>query len=96
MSAGDILSNLSGHRDDLFLDLFDGDPYAPLLPRRLVWISAIALLIGLAVSPSVRRWWIDQAVKHATHEVQPLIKDLLRPSMPERAHEGPAIPAPRS
>lgn len=75
------------------MDLFDGEPYLSLLPRRIVKVAAFALLIALALIPPVRQWWVDQAVKHATHEIQPLINDLLRqtePSPPDRAPSNPA------
>lgn len=64
------------------MDLFDGEPYVSLLPRRLVKFGGFALLIALAVIPSVRDWWIDQAVKHATHEIQPLFNAMLHPAQP--------------
>lgn len=75
------------------MDLFDGEPYLPLLPRRLVRVAALGLLIALAFIPPVRQWWIDQAVKHATHEIQPLINDLLRQSQPSPSDRGPSNPA---
>lgn len=71
------------------MDLFDGEPYLSLVPRRLVKSGAFALLIALALIPSVRGWWIDQAVKHATHEIQPLINGMLR-----QAQSSPSAPKP--
>jgi hypothetical protein len=74
------------------MDLFDGEPYVPLLPRRLVKFGALALLIALALIPSVRDWWIDQAVKHATHEIQPLINDMLPQPELSPSAPGPSTP----
>src|SRR6266540_725311 len=59
------------------MDLLDGEPCLKLLPRRVVKAAGLATLRGVALVPPVRQWWIDQAVQHVTHEVQPLITDLL-------------------
>jgi hypothetical protein len=70
------------------VDIFDGEAYLPLVPRRLKKVAALAALIALAFIPPVRQWWIDQAMQHATHEIQPLINDLLRQSPPLPSHSG--------
>jgi hypothetical protein len=74
------------------MDLFDGEPYVSLLPRRLVKFGALTLLIALALIPSVRDWWMNQAVKHATHEIQPLINDVLRQARPSLSDPGQSTP----
>jgi hypothetical protein len=67
------------------MDVFDGEPYANLMPRRLMRFMEWALLISLAFNPAARDWIMGQAEQHVIHEMQPLLDnlvDLPEPSTP--------------
>ena len=68
------------------MDLFDGEPYAELMPRSFKRLVGWALLISLVVIPPSRNWILEQAQQHVVHEVRPLLSQLggLRHPAPER------------
>jgi hypothetical protein len=55
------------------MDLFDGEPYAELMPRALRRVVGWALLISFAVVPPARNWILEQAQQHVMHEIRPLL-----------------------
>lgn len=64
------------------MDLFDGEPYLGLAPRRWLRPFGYAALIVLAMYSPARLWLIDQAERHVHHEVQPMIDRLVEQSRP--------------
>ena len=62
------------------VDVFDGEPYFGLLPRRWVRPFGYAVLIAVAVYSPARLSLIDQAERHVVHEVQPMLDRLVEQS----------------
>lgn len=59
------------------MDVFDGEPYAELMPRWLRRSVGWALLLSLAFLPAARDWLIAQAQQHVVHEIQPVLDNLV-------------------
>jgi hypothetical protein len=70
-------NSVGGQEHDDDVDIFDGEPYAGLMPRWLRRCVGWALLISIAFIPPARNWLFHQAQQHVIHEIQPLIDNLL-------------------
>lgn len=55
------------------MDIIDANDYDFLLPRRLRRSIALALLVGIAFVPPVKRWYLDQIERHAQHITQEFV-----------------------
>ena len=75
------------------MDMFDGEPYLALVPRRWVRPFALAAFLAIALLPSVREWWFDQAERHVLHEMQPLLDDLRYQSEPTTQNDPETSPS---
>jgi hypothetical protein len=64
------------------MDLFDGEPYLGLMPRRLARKLGIVALVTIAVYSPARLWLINQAEHHVAHEIQPMIDRLTAQTSP--------------
>jgi hypothetical protein len=61
---------------DVPMDLFDGEPYADLMPRRPRRLIGWTLFLAIAFIPAARNWVVDQAQQHVVHEIRPLLGHL--------------------
>lgn len=59
------------------MDLLDFEPIAALAPKRLLEVASFGFIVVLAVSSDARDFLVDQAIRHAQHEIQPLIDQIL-------------------
>lgn len=55
------------------MDILDASDYDFLLPRRLRKLLALALIVGIALVPPVKRWYLDQIEHHAKHVTQEFV-----------------------
>ncbi|MFO6453396.1 MULTISPECIES: hypothetical protein [unclassified Aeromicrobium] len=55
------------------MDAFDLTGYSGLLPRRFARVIFSCLVIGLAIFPPVREWYVDQAVRHGKHVADEIV-----------------------
>jgi hypothetical protein len=69
-------------------DIFDFEWVTDLAPRKVVSALSFAALVTLALVPATRVWFIDQAVHHAQHELQPLIDQIVTQMM-STGHDAP-------
>jgi hypothetical protein len=76
------------------MDLFDGEPYADLMPRPLRRSLGWALLISIVFIPAARNWILDQAQQHVVQEVRPLLNQLAE--LPESSPPASNHPGRRS
>lgn len=63
-------------------DAFDFDWVRDFAPKKIVETVTLVAVVVLAVVPSARVWFIDQATRHAQHEIQPLIDELTKMTVP--------------
>ena len=71
------------------MDIIDSGDYDFLLPRRLRQLVAVALTIGIAFVPPVKRWYLDQIERHAQHITEELVSIVT----PNDAKPGKSEPA---
>lgn len=58
------------------MDIFDASDYDFLLPRRARKAIGLALIIGVALVPPVRNWYVGQIEHHAEHITREIVSKL--------------------
>jgi hypothetical protein len=58
------------------VDIFDASDYDFLLPRRVRKAIGLSLMIGIALVPPVRVWYVGQIEHHAEHITREIVSTL--------------------